>query len=227
LKKTEENGKLNTADNLLRENKNEDAIVFLDEAIALNPQNALSYYMRGMAYLALNQYPKALLDYTKSISLDPQNAKYYSMRGLYYNNRGEYQKAKSDFIQAGKLFKNKGDIENYNIANKNLKITEQNIAFKATQEASKKRTRELLVKRACLTGKQGYTDGEIGNEIYRLVRINTPAPRRTASSISPYSNSIGRQFAEIFDNLFENLNNVDMQDKTSDIMQVAKKRCKF
>ena len=76
-------------------------------------------------------------------------------------------------------------------------------------------------------GKQGYTDGEIGNEIYRLVRINTPAPRRTASSISPYSNSIGRQFAEIFDNLFENLDNIDMQDKTSDIMQVAKKRCKF
>jgi tetratricopeptide (TPR) repeat protein len=189
---------LNIAYNLLREKKNKEAVEFFDKAISLNPRNPESYALRGNSY----------------------------------GNLRQVQKAKLDFIKAGNLFKKNGDTEGYNRIQEALKITEQNIAFLASENASKKRTRELLVKRACSMGKQGYTDGEIGNEIYRLVRINTPAPRRTASSFS-YGRSydsttiavmnlvmgLDELSAKYYDNVIEN--------EASDIMQVAKKRCKF
>lgn len=216
---------LNTAYSLLNEKKNKEAIEFLDKAITLNPRNPDSYYGRGYAYHELNQYQKAIEDYTKAINLNPQNGLYYTLRGNSYNNLRQVQKAKLDFIKAGKLFKQSGDIENYNRIQEALKITEQNIAFLASENALKKRTRELLVKRTCSMAKQGYTDGEIRNEIYRLVRINTPAPRRDAPSLS--IGSYGRQIAEIFDNLRENLDDIEIQDEALNIRQIAKKRCKF
>ena len=223
---------LNIAYSLLNEKKNKEAIEFLDKAITLNHRNPDSYYGRGYAYHELNQYQKAIEDFTKAINLNPQNGLYYAVRGNSYNNLYQPQKAKFDYIKAGKLFKKSGDIENYNRIQEALKGTEQNIAILASENASKKSTRELLIKRACSMAKQGYTDGEIRNEIYRLVRINTPAPGRTASSFS-YGRSydsttiavmnlvmgLDELSAKYYDNVIEN--------EASDIMQVAKKRCKF
>lgn len=201
------------------------AIEDLTQSINLNPRNPDSYYSRGYAYNGLKQDQKAIEDLTKSINLNPQNGLYYAVRGNSYNNLYQPQKAKLDYTKAGKLFKQTGDIENYNRIQEALKGTEQNIAILASENASKKRTRELLVKRACSMAKQGYTDGEIRNEIYRLVRINTPAKRRESASLP--IGSYGRQIAEIFEDLRENLDDIDIKDEALDIIQAAKKRCKF
>ena len=211
------------------------AIEFFSQAIKLNPKSAL-YSWRGLSYFNLKQYQKAILDYTQSLSLDAQVGENYLWRGISYNNIGKYQEAKLDLIKAGQLFSENGNLDAYNFQQKNLKIVEENIIKSSTKsrtvELLDKRTRELLIKRACSMGKQGYTDGEIGNEIYRLVRINTPAQRRTASSFS-YGRSydsttiavmnlvmgLDELSAKYYDNVIEN--------EASDIMQVAKKRCKF
>ena len=141
----------------------------------------------------------------------------------------QYQKAKLDLIKVSELFKETGDIVSYNHAQESLKIIENNIVSSSTnkkpEEKVDKKTRELLVKRACSLGKQGYTDGEIGNEIYRLVRINRPATRRDISHLP--IGSYGRQIAEIFDNLREALDDGNKTNEALDIIQAAKKRCKF
>jgi tetratricopeptide (TPR) repeat protein len=210
-------------------NQYEKAIADYTKSISFNPKNPDNYYLRGYAYHMLKQYQKAIVDQTKSISFNPKNPDNYYWRGYAYNALGDYQKAKLDLIKVSELFKETGDIVSYNHAQESLKIIENNIVSSSTkkkpEEKVDKKTRELLVKRACSMAKQGYTDGEIRNEIYRLVRINTPAPRRDAPSLS--IGSYGRQIAEIFDNLRENLDDIEIQDEALNIRQIAKKRCKF
>ena len=87
------------------------AIENFDEAIRLDPEYAESYVGRGDAYLALDQYQKAIFfnrglayrrlgqlqraieDYGEAIRLDPTYMNAYVNRGFAYNQLGRYQQA--------------------------------------------------------------------------------------------------------------------------------------
>jgi tetratricopeptide (TPR) repeat protein len=49
------------------------AIVEFDEAIRLNPNEALAWRVRGATYASQADYAKTLADYTESIRVDPEN----------------------------------------------------------------------------------------------------------------------------------------------------------
>jgi tetratricopeptide (TPR) repeat protein len=57
------------------------AIENYDEAIRLDPQDALAYHSRGTAYLLLRQIERAIEDYYEAIKLDPQYAWGYKAIG--------------------------------------------------------------------------------------------------------------------------------------------------
>lgn len=90
---TEGDKKFGTADNryinslinyyLLKE-KYDDALTYLDQAIALNPQGSQYYALEGIVYEAKDDFPKAMELYKKAVDLDANNglANYYYGRGL-------------------------------------------------------------------------------------------------------------------------------------------------
>jgi len=82
---------------LIDDEKYDEAIRVLTESINLNPDNGLSFYWRGLAYLWVEEYDKAINDFTESIRLEPSYKVTYKHRGRAYYFKGEYEKARSDF----------------------------------------------------------------------------------------------------------------------------------
>ncbi len=76
------------------------AIEDYDQALRLDPDNALAYNNRGYAYDDLGEYRRAILDYDKALRLDPGYADAYQNRGVSYENLGDYERAARDWEQA-------------------------------------------------------------------------------------------------------------------------------
>ena len=79
------------------------AIQDYDEAIRLDPQAALAYHNRGLAYGTLGQYERAIEDYNEAIRLNPQNAMAYYNRGVAYHKLGQYERAIEDYDEVIRL----------------------------------------------------------------------------------------------------------------------------
>ena len=77
-----------------------DPAIDVDEAIALNPQDAEGYFNRGLAYFFKGDYDQAIADFDESIALDPQDASAYYNRGLAYDLKGDLDHAIADFDEA-------------------------------------------------------------------------------------------------------------------------------
>ncbi len=62
-----------------------------------------AYYNRGLAYIDLGEYRRAIEDYDEALRLDPGNASAYNNRGYAYRELGEYRRAIKDLDQALRL----------------------------------------------------------------------------------------------------------------------------
>ena len=81
----------------------EGAVEDLNQAIGLNPKNALAYNKRGDAYYRLGDYEQAQADSSQAILLNPQDANAYFDRGFAFSELGKYKEAIADYTQAIKL----------------------------------------------------------------------------------------------------------------------------
>ena len=109
------------------------AIKSYNQAIELNPNNALAYKDRGEVHYDLKNYSQAISDYSKAINLKPN----YAMVYVLYNNRGnayaelkEYNKAIADYNKTlainpnlAATYNNRGTAY-YNLGNYNQAIAD-------------------------------------------------------------------------------------------------------
>ncbi len=86
------------------------AIELFDEAIRLNPNNALAYFGRGTVYSELKQHERALADFNKSIELDANYTDAYNNRGNVYFALENFDAALKDFDAAVQLNPDDGEI---------------------------------------------------------------------------------------------------------------------
>ncbi|MCD6101281.1 MAG: tetratricopeptide repeat protein [Candidatus Marinimicrobia bacterium] len=80
------------------------------DAIDLNPEEPLAYYLSAVVYLKIKDYDKVFEYIDKSLQLNPEYHKAYLVKGKAYFYKGEYQKAievyqkaleiKSDYVDA-------------------------------------------------------------------------------------------------------------------------------
>jgi tetratricopeptide (TPR) repeat protein len=84
----------------------EEAVAACTRAIALAPNYAAAYNMRGMAWVFNKKAGKtladsrALADFNKAIDLDGDGAAYYNNRGVVWRRKKQYDKAIADFNRA-------------------------------------------------------------------------------------------------------------------------------
>lgn len=79
------------------------AIDDLSKAIELDPNNALTYTMRGAVYVIKMEYQKGVDDFTKAISLRPEETQVYITRALANRELKEYRRAVDDLTKATEL----------------------------------------------------------------------------------------------------------------------------
>ena len=79
------------------------AVAEYTQKLQAQPNNAVLYNNRGVAYKMLEQYQKALEDLNRAIQLDPNYSDAYNNRGTVYDKLNQNDKAISDYSRAIQL----------------------------------------------------------------------------------------------------------------------------
>ena len=85
------------------DSKHAEAIVEFNNAIVINPTNAMAYAERGYCKKSLNQYEEAIADFTNAIAIEPKMEMSYYNRGVCYFKIDAYNDAITDFLKAVEL----------------------------------------------------------------------------------------------------------------------------
>ncbi len=81
----------------------EEALLAVDRAIALSPDDAALYARRAECLMALDRYGEAIAPLTRATELDPANARYYAARGDVYSHLESWSQAVGDYAMAAAL----------------------------------------------------------------------------------------------------------------------------
>ncbi len=78
----------------------DEKIADYSEAIRLNPQDANTFYRRGIVNQYKNDYEAAIADYSKAIELAPKFFDAYMVRAIAYSDVGDTNSALADYTEA-------------------------------------------------------------------------------------------------------------------------------
>jgi tetratricopeptide (TPR) repeat protein len=79
---------------LLEQDRTEDAISYLLQAVEISPQESKPHEQLGKAYSRLNELPKAQAELEKAVALSPESASLHFMLGQVYRKQGMTDKAR-------------------------------------------------------------------------------------------------------------------------------------
>src|SRR5258705_1845009 len=92
---------------LLEQNKVEEAVPYLSEAVGISPEEPRAHEQLGKAYSRQNDLERAQVELEKAVSLAPDNAALHFMLGQLYRKRGMNDKAKVE-LERGAALKGSG-----------------------------------------------------------------------------------------------------------------------
>lgn len=78
----------------------EDAIAEFEEAIRLDPDNALAHFNLGVAYQYQGKLDQAVAEYQEAISIDPDYAEAHNNLGIAYDDQGKPDEAIAEYQEA-------------------------------------------------------------------------------------------------------------------------------
>jgi lipoprotein NlpI len=101
------------------------AIADFNEAIRINPKDAIAFNNRGYAYNAKGDLDRAIADYGEAIRIDPGDADAFTGRGIAYSAKGDNDRAIADyseviqldpkdakaFVSRGSAYSDRGDLD--------------------------------------------------------------------------------------------------------------------
>ena len=93
---------LDSANAQLMAGNAQDALTYYDIAISRDPQNYLSIFKRGAAYLSLGRNAQAQQDFDKALSIKPDFEGALLQRANLRSRSGDWESARKDYEAAGK-----------------------------------------------------------------------------------------------------------------------------
>lgn len=88
---------------LLEQNRSEQSVAYLQQAVAVAPEDARGHEQLGKAYDRLGQLTKAQSELEKASELSPQNPRLHYLLGRVYQREGLEDKAKNEFDRSEAL----------------------------------------------------------------------------------------------------------------------------
>ena len=85
------------------EQRFQEALADLAEAIKIEPREARFYEQRAAVEMRINDYDKALADYAEASKMSPNDIKYHNYRAYIYETRGDLQNATAENDAALKI----------------------------------------------------------------------------------------------------------------------------
>ena len=87
----------------VKDGRFEDALVHLDESIALNPKDAYAYFYRGLAHGGLGNLNAAIRDLNTAKKFGPQDSALLTNLGTCYLRKGQFAAALKEYKKALKI----------------------------------------------------------------------------------------------------------------------------
>ena len=84
---------------LYKQNKNEEALAVIEDAVRSDPRNAEAFTQQGAIYSRLERPDMATAAYKKAVAADPEYAPAYFDMGVLYYNAGDYRNAEASYKQ--------------------------------------------------------------------------------------------------------------------------------
>ncbi len=103
---------IDMGDLLLDQNRAEDAVAYLRQAVEIAPKNSKAHELLGKAYARQNQLPLAQRELETAILLAPQVASLHCMLGPIYRKQGLRKEAKAEFESCSLLSSPNSPLEN-------------------------------------------------------------------------------------------------------------------
>lgn len=94
---------IDMGDLLLDQNRPQDAVSFLLQAIEIAPRDSRAHELLGKAYARLEKYPEAQVELEKAIALSPQTPNVHCMLAPVYRKQGMAEKAKVEYGRCAAL----------------------------------------------------------------------------------------------------------------------------
>ena len=94
---------IDLANLLIDENRPQDAVGFLLEAIAIAPRESRAHELLGKAYTRIDDFPKAQTELEKAIELSPQAPNLHCMLAPVYRKQGLAERAKAEYDRCAAL----------------------------------------------------------------------------------------------------------------------------
>ncbi len=79
------------------------ALAEMNDAVALDPKQPNSYFMRAAAFAAKKDYDKSIADLDEAIRLDASRGDFYMLRGIVFGHKGDFDRAITELDQKVKL----------------------------------------------------------------------------------------------------------------------------
>ncbi|MCK9484125.1 MAG: tetratricopeptide repeat protein [Candidatus Marinimicrobia bacterium] len=94
---------LREGENLRQRRNNEGALEKYQQALELDPNEFLGYYLSGIAYLDIKKYDEALKSVKKGLEINPEHARSYLVLGQIYEKTNKKAEALAAYEQAVKV----------------------------------------------------------------------------------------------------------------------------
>ena len=111
------------------------AIIYLNEAIEIEPNDARFYISRG-TFKGTENYEDAIEDYTKAIEIECNNVFAFRLRGDSKRKLGDYQGAIDDYTKAIEIYPDNAHLYNY-LAESKRKLGDNEAADEDDRKAEK------------------------------------------------------------------------------------------
>ena len=111
------------------------AIIYLNEAIEICPNDARFYISRG-SFKGTENHEDSIEDYTKAIEIESDSLFAYRLRGDSKSKLGDYQGAIDDYTKAIEIYPNQSSLYNYRSESKR-KLGDNEGADKDDRKAEK------------------------------------------------------------------------------------------
>lgn len=82
-----------------------EALTELNQAIAIDTQDSVSFHARGNVHYELHHYAEAVEDYNRAVALEPNDASAYGNRGWSYRHLGQEDLAVRDWQTCHRLLR--------------------------------------------------------------------------------------------------------------------------
>ena len=115
---------------LLANSKYEEAIIYFQKVVDLNPEDDRAYNNIGLAFNNMGKYEEAIRNYQKAIDLNPKNDGVFNNLGNALDEMGKYEEAIENYQKAVDL-NPKNDTVFYNLGLAFLKVSEIDSAIEA------------------------------------------------------------------------------------------------